>query len=57
MPLLQHPLQPLNVCLPSVVAEFKHQVQAAGISDLSGVAPPVRGGVGEGCNEEAVEER
>ncbi|KAF5828417.1 RNA polymerase I-specific transcription initiation factor RRN3-domain-containing protein [Dunaliella salina] len=40
LPLLEHPLQPLNVCLPSVVAEFKHQVQAAGIADLSHITPP-----------------
>jgi hypothetical protein len=36
LPLLQHPLRPLNVCLPSVVAEFKHQVHAAGIASLAG---------------------
>jgi len=40
LPLLEHPLQPLNVCLPSVVAEFKHQVQAASIADLSQITPP-----------------
>ncbi len=41
LPLLQHPLQPLNVCLPSVVAEFKHQVAAAGIAELPSGTPPV----------------
>jgi RNA polymerase I-specific transcription initiation factor RRN3 len=41
LPLLHHPLQPLNVCLPSVVAEFKHQVQAARIANLSNIAPQV----------------
>ncbi|KAL6758121.1 RNA polymerase I-specific transcription initiation factor RRN3-domain-containing protein, partial [Haematococcus lacustris] len=35
MPLLSHWLQPLNVCLPSVVLEFKRQLVAHGVADVT----------------------
>ena len=41
-PLLSHPrLAPLNVCLPSVVTEFKHQASALGLMDLTTLVPTV----------------
>eukprot|EP00798_Chlamydomonas_sp_ICE-L_P000589 gene589-2011_t len=39
-PLLAHPrMAPLNVCLPSVVTEFKHQASTLGLLDLSTLVP------------------
>lgn len=35
VPLLNHRLAPLRVCLPSVVAEFKHQAIALGLMDAA----------------------
>lgn len=41
LPMLSHWLQPLNVCLPSVVTEFKHQVTTLKMANISSIAPPV----------------
>lgn len=41
VPLLSSHLQPVNVCLPSVVTEFKHQLKALAIADITTLLPQV----------------
>ena len=49
LPLLGHrQLAPLSVCLPSVVAEFRHQAAALGLVELSALHTAV--GEGSGVN-------